>query len=186
MIGVDPAPAMIEIARHQPYGDQVRWIVGSADQLDVTGADLTIMTGHVAQFFLTDESWHQALTALHRALKPGGHLAFESRNPAAREWESWTPEARSFVDDPQAGRVDTWSEVQNVQDNVISYTLHYLFANTGDELLAPCKLRFRFEEELINSLIAAGFSVKHIYGDWDRRPAGPQTRELIFVAKKSR
>ena len=41
------------------------------------------MTGHVAQFFLTDEHWRAALTALHAALRPGGRLAFESRNPDA-------------------------------------------------------------------------------------------------------
>lgn len=31
-------------------------------------------------------------------------------------------------------------------------------------------------------LRTAGFSVQHVYGDWDRRPAGPQTPQMIFVA----
>ena len=82
--GIDPASGMVELGRRRPGGDMVKWIVGDASQLDDSAADLAIMTGHVAQFFLTDEAWDSALTALHRALGTAGHLAFETRNPAAR------------------------------------------------------------------------------------------------------
>src|SRR5919108_3553760 len=53
LIGIDPAPAMIEIARRRECADRVRWIVGDAGQIGEPHADLAIMTGHVAQFFLT-------------------------------------------------------------------------------------------------------------------------------------
>src|SRR5438132_2678736 len=33
MIGVDPAPAMLDIARLRPFGERVRWICGSAGRL---------------------------------------------------------------------------------------------------------------------------------------------------------
>jgi SAM-dependent methyltransferase len=59
----------------------VKWLHGGAQNLGAFEADLAIMTGHVAQFFLEDESWQQALRSIHGALKPGGHLAFECRNP---------------------------------------------------------------------------------------------------------
>ncbi len=39
------------------------------------------MTGHVAQVIADDETWHKTLAAIHRALRPGGRVAFESRNP---------------------------------------------------------------------------------------------------------
>jgi SAM-dependent methyltransferase len=185
LIGADPAPAMVDIARRRPYGDRVRWVCGNAGRLaalDPLDADLAIMTGHVAQFFVTDESWHEALTALRAALRPGGRLAFESRNPGAREWEGWTNAARRSVVDPAAGRVDVWSEVHEVRDGVVSYTNHYVFAATGEDVVSTTRLRFRSVEELTRSLADAGFAVERIYGDWDRRPAGPQTRELIVVA----
>ena len=181
VIGVDPAPPMLRVARQRPYGDRVRWIEGDASRLGTPDADLAIMTGHVAQFFHFDESWHAALAALRAALRPGGRLAFESRNPAAREWESWTRDARWPVDDPVAGRVETWCEVHDVRDSVVSCTNHYAFASTGEELVSPNRLRFRSEHELTQSLADAGFTVERVYGDWDRRPASPMARELIVV-----
>jgi hypothetical protein len=173
---------MIEIARHSPYGDRVEWICGGAGQLGTPDADLAVMTGHVAQFFLTDERWHAALVALHAALRPGGRLAFETRNPEAREWEHWNREAGFTVDDPTAGRVETWCELHGVQDGIVSCTNHYVFAATGEELVSPNRLRFRTKEELIESLADAGFAIEQVYGDWDRRPAGPTTGELIVVS----
>ena len=140
------------------------------------------MTGHVAQFFVTDESWHAALTALHGAVRAGGRLAFESRNPGAREWEQWTPGACTSVHDPIAGRIDTWSDVRDVRNGVVTYVNHYVFAATGEALVSEGRLRFRSQAELTQSLADAGFAVERIFGDWDRRPAGPTTRELIVVA----
>ena len=115
MIGVEPARAMLDIARRRPYGTAVRWIEGDVSKLSDVQADLAIMTGHVAQFFLDDESWQAALAAIHEALRPGGHLAFESRNPLVQPWADdriechpdWpSPTSRRTVDDPAAGRVE--------------------------------------------------------------------------------
>lgn len=184
MIGIDPAPAMLELARHRPYGEHVRWVDGDASQLGTPEADLAIMTGHVAQFFLTDEGWHAALVALHDALRPGGWLAFESRNPGAREWERWTRESRQSLVDLQVGWVAHWSEVVEVRDGIVSYTNHYALAATGEELVSPTELRFRTEAELRGTLAEAGFVIDRIHGDWDRRPAGPRTPELIVVASR--
>jgi SAM-dependent methyltransferase len=184
MFGVDPAPAMLGVARRRPYGERVRWIEGDASRLGAPCADLAIMTGHVAQFFLSDESWRAALAALHAALRPGGRLAFESRNPEAREWETWTRDARRTADDPVAGPVGTWCEVDDVREGIVSCTNHYAFASTGEELVSPNRLRFRTEDELTRSLADACFTVERVYGDWDRRLANASARELIVVAAR--
>lgn len=187
LTGVDPAMGMLAIARTRAGGERVRWINGDAADLPPAGtvnADLAIMTGHVAQFFVTDESWHSALTALHRSVRPGGRLAFESRNPGAREWEQWTQDASTSVFDPVAGRIDTWSEVRDVRNGVVTYENHYVFAATRDVLVSEGRLRFRSHAELTQSLADAGFAVERVYGDWDRRPAGPRTRELIVIAQR--
>jgi SAM-dependent methyltransferase len=184
MIGVDLAAAMIDIARRRPNCGGVQWMVRDASRLGTPNADLAIMTGHVAQFFLTDESWGIALTGLHDALRTGGTLAFESRNPGAREWEHWTRAARSSAEDPDAGRITYWTQFEDLDDRVVSYTIHYAFEASGERLQSPGKLRFRSQEELTESLAHAGFAVERVYGDWDRRSVDATTRELIVVAKR--
>ncbi len=169
MIGVEPSPAMLEIARRRPFGDQVRWLNGDAALVGNVGADLAIMTGHVAQFFLTDADWHANLVALHQALRPGGLLTFESRNPDAREWERWTRDAVRSVDDPEAGRIDTKTVFLGLDDDIVRFKNDYFFAATGELVVSLAELRFRTQAQLTRSLNATGFTVEHVYGDWGRR-----------------
>jgi SAM-dependent methyltransferase len=182
MTGIDPAPAMIEVARRGDDGEMVRWICGDVSEIGSPRADLAMMSGHVAQFFLTDDEWSDALTALHAALRPGGRLAFESRNPEAREWEWWSRDERKTVEDPVAGPIETWSETKALNAGIVSYMNHYVFAATGEDVVVSSRLRFRSLDELTRSLMVARFAVERVYGDWDRRPVDPATPELIVVA----
>ena len=182
VIGADPAPAMVDVARTKPGADRVRWIVGGADALGTAEADLAIMTGHVAQFFVADDDWSTALAHLHAVLRPEGRLVFESRNPVAREWETWGSARRTTVHDPQAGPIETWTRVDDVRADVVRYTLGYRFTRTGDEVLVANALRFRSEPELRASLATAGFEVETVHGAWDGTPVGPTSPELIVTA----
>lgn len=197
MTGVEPSDAMLAIARTRPYGDEVQWIGGSASKLDDfpdLHTDLAIMTGHVAQFFVEDDEWHSALLALHKSLKPGGHIAFESRNPAVQPWSDdhikghidWPSQtSRKLVNDPVAGDIEWWTKPLTVKGERVLYENHYLFKNSGEELISTNELRFRTRAELEDSLVAAGFTVEDVFGYWDRRPADDDSPELIFVAIKS-
>src|SRR3546814_10383004 len=54
VVGVDPAPAMIEVARRRPGGDRVTWIEADARDLRLGRRfDLVLLTGHAFQVFLT-------------------------------------------------------------------------------------------------------------------------------------
>lgn len=81
VIGVDPAPAMLDVARSRPGGERVRWIDGTAADCATTAVDLVVMTGHVAQVFVDDDDWRRLLTELSRTLKPGGHLRVRQPQP---------------------------------------------------------------------------------------------------------
>lgn len=178
--GVDPARAMLDVARGRPYGERVRWVEGDASRLGAGDADLAVMTGHVAQVFLDEESWRAVLAAAYRALRPGGRLAFEGRDPDVRPWALWTPgDSRRTVD---GGRVEVWHRLTDVGGGRVRFDTHYRFTSTGEELVSAGELRFRTRAELAGSLEEAGFAVERVYGDWDRRPAGAGRPELIFVA----
>jgi SAM-dependent methyltransferase len=95
--GVDPAAAMLAYARRQPGAERVTWIDGDSHALGTPAADLVLMTSNVAQVFLDDDAWAATLRHIYAALRPGGHLAFESRNPADRAWERWNPQTTAAL-----------------------------------------------------------------------------------------
>ncbi|HXL91424.1 MAG TPA: class I SAM-dependent methyltransferase, partial [Streptosporangiaceae bacterium] len=82
VVGVDPAAASLEVARAKPGADRVHWLHGDATSLPPLQVDLATMTANVAQVFLTEEDWVTTLTGIHDAVRPGGHLVFETRDPA--------------------------------------------------------------------------------------------------------
>ena len=184
MIGVDPSPVMLEMALQKPGADGVQWVQGGAGQLGTLGADLVIMSGHIAQFILKDADWLEALAGVEEALRPGGYLAFDSRDPRAWEWQRWTGRKRIIPDSPY-GRIESWTEVTNVEGDVVYAVGHRSLLQSNEELVSPFALRFRSEELLRQSLTSSGFSVENIFGDWDRRASGPGEPELIVVARKS-
>src|SRR2546422_7839843 len=89
VVALDPAAASLAIGRAKPGADQVRWIHGEVVALPPLQVDLTTMTGNVAQVFLTDDEWASTLRHVRAALRPGGRLVFETRDPASRAWLEW-------------------------------------------------------------------------------------------------
>jgi SAM-dependent methyltransferase len=185
VIGVDPAPAMLAYARRQPGADRVQWVEGDAGALGTPEADLVIMTGNVAQVFLDDAEWAATLRAIHAALRSGGHLAFESRNPDARAWERWNREATYERFDSPHGPMECWLELVNVGNGRVCFEGYNVFTVTGEVVIASSELRFRTLAELTDSLINAGFTVEHVYGDWDRGPFVSTSPVMVFIARRS-
>jgi predicted TPR repeat methyltransferase len=183
--GVEPSRAMLDIARRRPGGEQVTWIEGTAAQCGAMEADLIVMTGHVVQVFLDDASFDAVLTAAHAALRPGGRLAFESRNPSASPWKAWTPrESRRVIDDARYGAVEIWQQLIEAADGRVRFETHHRFARDGDTVFSTSELRFRTRAALAGALRKAGFSRMNWFGDWSGAPVDPVSREPIVVAAR--
>ena len=185
VIGVDPAVAMLAYARKQPGAEQIRWIEGDASRLEAFGADLAYMTGNVAQVFQDDAAWIEALAGLNLALRPGGSLAFESRNPAARAWEAWGPEATYQRFMSPYGEMECWLEVTDVTEKTVSFTGHNIFLATGERLVVNSTLRFRTLAEIQASLRQCGFIVQSCYGNWNKEPFGIDSPLILVVCVKA-
>lgn len=83
VVGVDPARASLEVAKSKNKTARITWVNGDAATVPAAGADLAVMTGNVAQVFVSDDDWAQALRGIHAALRPRGYLAFETRHLTA-------------------------------------------------------------------------------------------------------
>lgn len=183
--GVDPAPAMLAVARRQPGANRVEWIEGNSTALGRPEADLVLMTSNVAQVFLDDSEWATTLRAIHAALRSGGHLAFESRNPDNRAWEQWNREATYEQINSPYGPMECWLELVNVANGRVSFKAYNIFTATGEVVVASSELRFRTLTELTDSLNNAGFTVEHLYGDWDRGPVASSSKVMVIIARRN-
>lgn len=181
--GADPAPGMMLAARAKPGADKINWVLSDATSLNLTTRfDLIIMTGHVFQVFLSDEEIRAVLSNLRRHLAPGGRIAFETRNPAVREWESWTPDlTREQVAVPDIGPVTVHYAVTRDDVRSVTFETHFDFGD-GDIVVTPTTLRLMDQATLSGLLAASGLEPLDWYGDWDRAPLGPLSPEIIVIA----
>ena len=180
VVGVDPAAASLEVARGKEFADRVRWVEGDATGLPPLQVDLALMTGNVAQVFLTDEEWAATLGAVRGALRAGGRFVFETRDPAREAWSEWTPErTRVRAEIPGVGGVETWCELTAVELPFVSFRNTYVFASDGAVLTSDSTLRFRSRAEVEESLVEAGFVVDEVRDAPDR-----PRREFVFVARR--
>lgn len=185
VIGVDPSPAMLAFARRQPNAERVHWIEGDASALGTPNADILVMTGNVAQIFLDDAEWLSTLAYIHAALRSGGHLAFESRNPADRGWERWTRTDTYARFDSPNGAMESWVNLVSVAHGRVRFEAHNVFAATGEDVVVDSELRFRSLQELTTTLTASGFTIEHAYGDWHHGALTATSRAMIFVARRA-
>lgn len=179
VIGLDPAAASLDVARRKPGADRVHWIHGDASSVPPLAVDLAIMTGNVAQVFVSDADWSHALGALSGAVREGGWLVFEARDPARRAWEHWTKKhTYRELDVPGLGVVTTWSELLDVREPLVSFRHVFRFARDGSELVSDSNLRFRDREEVAANLDQAGFRLRSVRDAPDRPGL-----EFVFLAQ---
>ena len=206
VVGVDPAAASLAVARTKPHADAVTWIEGDATALSALSAlsppparpappappalstppappalpaDLALMTGNVAQVFLTDQDWTRTLRAIAAALRPGGHFVFETRRPARRAWEDWAADTAPAVRDvPGIGPVEQRNEVFSIDLPYVSFRYSYRFPD-DTVLTSESTLRFRERDELEASLAECGFDVVDVREAPDR-----MGKEYVFIARR--
>ncbi|MEU6458641.1 class I SAM-dependent methyltransferase [Streptomyces sp. NPDC047065] len=181
VVGVDPAAASLDVAREKPGAARVRWIEGDAAALPPLRADLATMTANVAQAITGPRAWQGTLRGAYEALRPGGHLVFETRDPARRAWEEWDREhTHRVVEVPGAGAVESWCDLLDVSGPLVTFRWTYVFTADGEVLTSDSTLRFRDRDEVEADLTGRGFEVREVRDAPDRRG-----RELVFLARRA-
>lgn len=180
VVGVDPAQASLDVAHGKPGGERVRWLCGDATTLPPLEVDLVTMTANVAQAIHDPRTWRQTLRAAHEALRPGGYLVFETRDPSQRAWEAWNRDASYEVNEvPGVGTLESWVRLVEVNQPLVTFCWTYVFGADGQVLTSDSTLRFRERAEVEADLTAQGYVVEDVR-DAPDRPG----KEFVFVARR--
>jgi 2-polyprenyl-3-methyl-5-hydroxy-6-metoxy-1,4-benzoquinol methylase len=178
--GVDPAKAMLDIARQKPQGSQIEWVQASAQTFrSPQKFDVIIMTGHAFQVFLDDSEILAVFTTMREQLAPGGTIAFESRNPEIDWATRWNTDA-----DLDAGghHIHQSRQVTRSRDKRIAFETRYTL--DGRTLVSSSELLFLLLEDIEERLKAAGLRADAVYGDWQSQPFDTTlSEEMIFIVK---
>ena len=160
--GVDPAEAWV-------HGDATS-IVGLE-----AAADLAVMTGNVAQVFVSDEDWYATLRAIRTCLRPGGWFVFETRRSEVRDWETWDL-APSPVALPDGRTAVVSCTVTEVALPLVSFEGSTAIGE--ESMRSTSTLRFRERNELERDLSRYGFNVLDVR-DAPDRPG----KEMVFLTQ---
>jgi ubiquinone/menaquinone biosynthesis C-methylase UbiE len=179
--GVDPAAAMLAVARRKPHAEKVDWIESSAQSFKTHRRfDVIVMSGHVFQILLTDTDALAVLETMRRHLKQRGTVAFETRNPRVDWVSEWTTQS-SMVHTLPGGQLFEDLEITGDEGEFISFQTSY----RSRDLTLTTRSTLRFPpREHVEALIArSGLVVRDVFGDWNAgRFEAAMSREIVFIA----
>ena len=159
--GVDPAAAMLDVARSRKGGSSVTWVEADARTIRLGRRfDLVLMTGHAFQCFLADEDMR------------------------AEEWREWGPDtSRRHFDLPPHGRIEAWNDIRNdPPTGIVTYDTFYR-TDAGRLWMASARIRFAPQELIATCLDQAGLRVDHWLGDWQGRECTATSDEIIPIGR---
>jgi SAM-dependent methyltransferase len=182
---VDPAEAMLDVARRRAGGKAVNWVQADGRTVRLGRRfDLVVLTGHAFQCFLTDDDQRALCETIAAHLEPGGQFIFDSRNPARAEWREWIPAVSERVFElPGLGRITAWNDVRfDPASEVAAYETFYK-SDTGGFWQAESRIRFSSQTAIAGCLAHAGLIAERWLGDWQGGGWTPQSPEIIPVGR---
>jgi SAM-dependent methyltransferase len=183
LCGIDPAPAMLAWARDL---SDVEWVLGDLDDSTFDADfDLVVMSGNAFQALVDDHPLRATLAGIAAALVPSGLFVFESRNPDAREWETWAAHPVEVLD-AEGRMVRMERRVEVVREGLVSFAFTFTRSGWSAPRQSPSTIRFHDAREITALLAAGGLEVIEQFGDWERDRPIAGSLEVVTVARRSR
>lgn len=187
IVGLDASPGMLALCRERVDAPLV-----CADMRNFSlGKKFALITIPFRPFqhLLDVEDQMACLGAIRSHLVSGGALVFDVFDPDLKkiaaeesalvlEFSFSLPDARQVQRSFRRLEHDRARQVQKLE------FVHEIL-ETGEKFSAVIFMRYFFRYELEHLLARCGFQVEQVYGDFDGRPVGPGTPELIFVTRKA-
>jgi SAM-dependent methyltransferase len=193
VVALEPSSDMMALgqARADREGVTVRWVQQHIEQCSLEpgyGMVFSAIDGflHLA----TDQAQHDALTTIHRLLRPGGCLVLDL--PTLAAWSDWQPGVRpldlywSAVEDGnvRTNHFGTFRADPATQTRHVVHIFEELHSDGAvRRWVTDYDLRFigRYEVELL--LSRAGFRVLSLHGDYDLNPLDAESERMLVLAE---
>lgn len=183
-IGIDPDAGMLAVARGRDGAERVEWRLGDSTCIGGTSTNIVLMTGNVPQH-IGPNDWSRTLADVSTALAPGGVLGFETRNPDAEAWRTWTPELTRSTRRTPYGELTEWLEVSEPDSTgTVMLSAHNVWADTGEDVVVTQALTFRGLEHVEQDLGAAGLGIRDLQGGWNDEPLTTASPLIVVTAEK--
>lgn len=197
--GIDSSAMMLDRCRERLAGEPEETQENAAlHQADIRDFDLgqTFSLATIPfrpfQHLLTVEDQVAALGALHRHLKPGGHLIFDVFHPNLAALAAGArPEAEEMPSTPLGdGRTCSRSGIVRavrIAEQISDISLVYYVTHPDgriERLVHDFSMRWYMSFEVEHLLARCGFALRSLYGNFDRSAFVDASPEMIFVAER--
>lgn len=186
VIAVDPAAAMLDIARRSYVGLNVDWIEGDARNLRLDRKfDFIVLSGHAFQVFLTKQHQRDVLQTIATHLSNEGTFVFDSRNPDFPHSKERTKEEtlREFKHS-KLGKVQAWNiSSYDESSGILTYSNSYRLSNAHEVKTGEEQIKYTPKSELLELLNSRGLQASQCFGDWDETPFHKTSREIIIIGR---
>ncbi|MBN1681971.1 class I SAM-dependent methyltransferase [Candidatus Bathyarchaeota archaeon] len=188
--GIDNSTYMLNIARNKLLNEkmdekQVNLILGDMRNFKTERFfPFVYLSSSTFEHCITEEEQRRCLTCIYKVLTNDGILAFDISNPNRDFTSTW------YIDHKEIGN----EEVVRTIFSKLNHETNTVFVNLFFDVYKEGKLTERFYEsseaklttkkELEKILSEQGFTIKEIYGDFNKTPFNEKSKQIIIVCSK--
>lgn len=197
IVGLDSNSFMLEKGTRKGkmarIGDHMQFIEGDMREFHFRGTfSLIIIPYRSFLHLLTVQEQMDTLRNIYRHLPSGGIFALNVFVPKINHLyeEDDKSSTRGIYDIPGSeDRLAVWDftrfdHYMQIGEIIRQYERLNVKGEVIQRIISPLHIRYVFPFELHHLLKLSGFSVVHKYGDFYKTPFGPESQELIIVARK--
>lgn len=192
--GLELSPAMLRRLRENRDGSAtlrgpLRLVQGDMQEFSLERTfDAVIIPARSFQLLLTPRAQRDCLRAAHRHMNPGGRLIFDMAVPG-QVVGLGVQEGQPVQDSATGRRFTLWTHDlvdHRTQRYQSTFGVQEHFANgaSGQPFFRVVELRYSYAEQVRALLRFIGFAEEALYGNFRRSPFGPESTEMIWVARR--
>lgn len=177
---IDPAEAMLNVARKKSDASKVTWILASAETFRSDERfDLIVMTGNAMMALLEPEAMLACLETMKHHLRKDGKIVFEVRNPSLDWTSAWNYAMALKHNDVD---VEETRRFVAMDGPLMWFEFDYVFPDRV--ITTKSTIRFRSQSEISEQIASAGLEAEDVRGDWHGGAFDPDlSKYMIFTVR---